>query len=219
MDFTEPISYPLKDLKKLIIGGLLFFPGLFLLLIPAIIALGYTIKVAGDTVRGKNQLPEFDEWEYFLIKGIGYIAINFLYICVMFLLSVPAMILYFTVVEESTLFFVLGIILGIMIFIAVIALMFIMLIALIRYGEKEKVGAAFEFKENLRNLHANLGSYIIGYIVLMLLSLLLGIFQFILQITVVGIFLIGIIYFYYYLVMMRMFAQIYKESNEKLGKN
>jgi len=57
MDFTEPFSYPLKDLKKLVIGGLVVFPGMFLLLIPLIMAYGYMIKAAGDTVRGKKNFP------------------------------------------------------------------------------------------------------------------------------------------------------------------
>ncbi|NCN65430.1 MAG: DUF4013 domain-containing protein [Candidatus Altiarchaeum hamiconexum] len=112
MDFMETLSYPLKDIKKRVIGGLLVFPGMILLLIPAIIAMGYTVKAAGDTVRGKNEMPEFDNWEYFLMKGLGYVLINISYALIICILFVPAVIL-FIVGGENTALMLAGILLAV----------------------------------------------------------------------------------------------------------
>jgi len=227
MDFTEPISYPLKDLKKLLIGGLLIFPGVILLLIPAIIAMGYTIKAAGDTVRGKDELPEFDDWGYFLMKGFGYFGIGLVY-CIIGMM--PAVLILGIVFWQLGVFsldgttgniavIILGIIIGIIAVLFAIIVMFMIYISLVRYGEKENIGAGFAFKEILRNFQANLGDYIIGFVILIVVNIVISIFQVALQITLIGILFIGVLYFYYYLVSMRMFAQIYKETKEKLGEN
>ena len=218
MDFMETLSYPLKDIKKLVIGGLLVFPGMILLLIPAIIALGYVIKAAGDTVRGKNELPEFDNWGYFLMKGLGYFLINISYVLIACILFVPAIIL-FIAGGENTALVLAGILLAVVAIVPAFILLIMAYIALVRYGEKENIGEAFAFGEIFRNLKANLGEYIVGFIFIIAVSIGLGILQAILQITIIGIIFLGVIYFYSYLFYMRVFAQIYRETKEKIGGN
>ena len=220
MDFVEPITYPLKDLKKLIIGGLLIFPGIILLLIPYLMAIGYSIKVAGETVRGKDELPEYDDWNYFLMKGLGYIGIDIVYGIIMIVAFIPAMILFIagTAGEENTVLIILAVILGIIALILTLIISFLEMIALVRYGEKENIGAAFAFGEIFKNLKANLKNYIIGFIILLVLFVVLYIVMVVAMMTVVGILFIGIILFYIILVEFRMFAQIYKESKESNEK-
>jgi len=223
MDFMEPISYPLKDLKKLLIGGLLIFPGMLLLLIPMIIAEGYTIKAAGDTVRHKDELPEFDDWGYFLMKGLGAFGICIIYgiiICIPIILIVLWQLGIFNVFEGmESIAVVIFLLFLIIAFLLAILFLFIVYIALVRYGEKENIGAAFAVGEIFRNFKANLGNYIIGFIVLIAIGVVIQILMFIAQITIVGILFIGVISFYSSLVWMRMFAQIYNESKEKLGES
>jgi len=218
VDFAEPIKYPFKDLKKLLIGGLLNFPGMILLLIPAIIATGYTIKAARDTVRGGDELPEFDNWSYFLIKGFGYFVINIAYMIILYATFIPAIALYFIGGSENVVFMILSTILGIAALIFAIILCFMAYIAFVRYGEKENIGAAFEFVKIFRNFKANAVNYIIGMIVMIALLVGISIVTFIATVTIVGILFMGVIAFYWQLVWMRMFAQIYKESKEKLGE-
>ncbi len=223
MDFMEPISYPLKDLKKLIIGGLLVFPGMILLLIPLLIAIGYSIKVAGDTVRGRDELPEFDDWGYFLMKGLGYALVVIVYTIIIYIIiAIPFLLLYLggvftTGASSASIFWIVGLVLLTLASILVIMLMLMECMALVRYGEKENVGAAFAFGEIFRNFKANLGNYIVGFIILIALYIAVYIVVVIAMFTLIGIIFMGIILFYYILVEMRMFAQIYKESKMKLG--
>ncbi len=247
MDFGEPFKYPLKDLKKLLIGGLMILPGMFLLLIPAIIAGGYLIRVTGDTVRGKNELPEFDNWGNLFIKGLSSILISIVYVLLMIILLLPAILCfvfafptpsyYIYSYGPNIVLILLAIIFFIIALIPLIVLSLMNLIAYARYGEKENVGAAFEFREIYRNFRANTGNYIIGYILYFGVSIVVEILMYIALIPllvgaavggvlgaiIVGIIIvlpiIGILYFYLCLFLVRMFAQIYKESKVKLGES
>ncbi len=220
MDFIEPLTYPLKDLKKLVIGGLLIFPGMILLLIPFLMAIGYSIKAAGDTVRGKDELPEFDDWGYFLKKGLGYIGVDIVYgliICVPLILVI---ILYLTLIdvigEENIALMILGVGLLLFAFLLMSIWEFIEMIALVRYGEKENIKATFAFRKIFENLKANLRDYLIGAIILFALGIVWYIVLTIAIMTIIGIIFTGILTFYILLVEFRMFAQIYKGSKDKV---
>jgi len=223
------------------------FPGMFLLLIPLIIALGYGIRVAGETVKGNDNLPEFNRWRNLFIKGLGGILINVVYTVFVILLLLPAIICFMVNdITYNPAITILGFILLLIVIIPVIVLSIMRVISFVKYGEEGDVGAAFKFKEIYRNLRANLGKYIIGIILLFVLSagveILIVVFFGILpglsimpgygehtlsipDIIVMSLYiiiilpLIGIALFYCYLIMMRMFAQIYKESKEKLDKS
>ncbi len=244
MDFIEPFTYPFKDLKKLIIGGMLIFPGsflpyilgllisiilynwstdatvlvpigMFLLFISFIFLGGYVVKVAGDTVWNKNELPGFDPIDL-ILKGFGNLLLYIIYSIILLLLLSPFLILFhfFENTDWATL-------IGITTFFALIFLDFfiiiIFMIALVRYGEKENIFAAYEFKEILMNFKTNLLNYLIAGVIICV-PLTISFFVFFAMIfTVIGILFIGILVFYYLLVSTRMFAQIYKESKEKLN--
>ncbi|CEG12953.1 membrane hypothetical protein [groundwater metagenome] len=236
MDFVEPLVYPLKDIKKLVLGGLMILPGMFLLLIPLIMESGYIIRVAGDTIRGKNDLPEFDRWWALFIKGLGSVLIDIVYLLMVIVLFLPA-ILCFVIGGGSynTAIMVFSIIFLIIMIVPAIVLAIMELIAYAKYGEKENIVAAFKFNEIYRNLRTNMRNYIIGtliffglficfYILVSILELILMLFLFggILGI-IFGIMLIfpiiGVMVFYFSLFTMRMYAQIYKESKGKLGES
>ena len=220
MDFIEPLTYPLKDLKKLVIGGLLIFPGMILLLIPFLMAIGYSIKAAGDTVRGKDELPEFDDWGYFLKKGLGYIGVNIVYgiiICVpLILVIILSLTLIDVIGEENIALMILGVGLLLFAFLLMSIWESIEMIALVRYGEKENIKATFAFRKIFENLKANLRDYIIGAIILFALGIVWYIVLTIAIMTIIGIIFTGILTFYILLVEFRMFAQIYKGSKDKV---
>ncbi len=251
MNFGEPFGYPLNGIKKLVLGGLMMFPGVYLLLIPAIIAGGYLIRVAGDTVSGKNELPEFDNWGNLFVKGIGSILISIIYGLLMIILLLPAILCFIFAFPTPSYYsysypsysyspnmalIILAIIFFIIAFILLIVLSIMNIMACVRYGEKENVGAAFESTEIYRNFRANTGNYIIGIILCFVVSMVVEVLMYLVLIpilvgaavggvigTIVGIIIalpiIGILYFYFYLFLIRMFAQIYKESKVKLGES
>ena len=149
-------SYASQNQKKLIIGGLLLFPGTVLLL-PLIIIMGYLVKVAGDSVRGKDELPEFDDWaSYLFMKGLGHFAILIVYLTLSFIsVMLIGGIAREGVSSDNPISYLIGFIL----LAWILTTMCMMLIAIVRYGDKEYIMAAFEFGEIYRTFKANLRSY------------------------------------------------------------
>ncbi len=254
MDFIEPLKYPLKDIKKLVVGGLMVLPGIFLLLIPFIIASGYFIRVAESTIKGQNEPPEFDNWKNLFVKGLGFILICIVYTIIFYLVLLLALLpaIFFSSVSTytsygysslDTLANMMAIIFFFIALIPLIISLIMNIIALVKYGENGSVGEGFKFMEIWRNFRKNLGNYSMGYIlffgVYLVLAILYSMFfmlissvfvgaeiiggdlgaivEIIIVLLILGI--LGIICFYLYLFLMRMFAQIYKESKLKLGED
>jgi hypothetical protein len=162
-------------------------------------------------------MPEFDNWRYFLMKGLGYIGIDILYTIIIYAMFIPAAAAYFIGGSENTAFIVLSAIFALIAVVLMIILAFIEMISLVRYGEKENISAAFAFGELFRNLKAGLWNYITGLIILLALGIAIYVVWILLTILIIGFLIMGIIMFYFILVEMRMFAQIYKETKEKSG--
>lgn len=63
--------------KTVLIGGLLTLLGG--LVVPAILVLGYLVRVLRATMRGDEQPPEFDEWGDLFVDGAKAFVIAFVY--------------------------------------------------------------------------------------------------------------------------------------------
>ena len=239
MDFIEPIKYPLRDIRKLIVGGLLIFPGI-LLLIPCFIISGYMIKVAGETVKGKDALPGFDDPIYLIKKGLGSFAISVVYSIIMLVAFIPCILLFIAAAKVNSwmalLFILLGMIFLLIAFLIMLLLSLMQYIAYVRYGERGNFAAGFDFKEIFRNFKNNFANYAVGFIILMgvsfvgsfiiipleilffvMMELGVSITPIIILGIVIGLFMVcgalyGIFLFYYMLVLIRMFAKIYAEK-------
>jgi hypothetical protein len=169
--FTDSITFPFSNLKRFLTLGfiLIFSP----IIIPTILAQGYAIRIIRNTSQGRREMPEFKDWVDMFIDGLKYLIVNIVYtIPGGILVYIAIMISTFTTISESmlssgqlnqtatmysgsylsmdytslihgTLPMVL-VSLGIILF----ALSYlIQMIAIPRMVYKNKVGAAFEFKE------------------------------------------------------------------------
>lgn len=240
-------TFPFEDEdwgSKFLMGSLFYLISPFLLFVPLIIPQGYALRVWRDAVAGlPPRLPRWDDWEEMGIRGLVYYAIAFLYSLP--LLVVWAIVIAVTVggvlvlvwVSEGvegggvsvavpgvvTLFLV--VIGGLMAVVALAISFFIGLllsVAISRYLETGRFGAAFEFGAVWRAMRANLGGLAIAWAVLLVMGLLLG--------TLVGqlnaipccgsffaYLLMMPIAFYLSLVQARLMGQVYHQAQLRLS--
>lgn len=89
--FVDSLSYPFKDLKKVSILFVLFLGGF--LLIPIIIAYGYLLRIIEHSLKGEKELPEFNNLEDLLTKGIKYLFVSIIY-------GIPSLIVTFLLLNK-----------------------------------------------------------------------------------------------------------------------
>lgn len=81
---SESFKYPLSNLKRMLILGILL--ALNILIIPAILSMGYYIRIIESSFQGSNELPPFNEWGKMFTDGLKYIVVLLIY------LGIPAFI-------------------------------------------------------------------------------------------------------------------------------
>lgn len=148
---SDSFRYPFSNIKRLLILGILMATSI--LIIPSILALGYTLRIMEHSFKGSNELPPFGDWINMFIDGIKYAVVNIVYI------AIPAMITGFisiaillilraygqiTTINALINFIPVVVILGIII---MVYPYFLSLIALPHLVKKNKIEAGFNFKE------------------------------------------------------------------------
>jgi hypothetical protein len=79
----EAINYPRSGedaFRTIIIGGILLLFGW--LIIPALLVLGYGVRVFRSTFAGEEVPPEFDEWGEMFVDGVKAFVIGFVYLLI-----------------------------------------------------------------------------------------------------------------------------------------
>lgn len=151
MGYVDAIKRPFQDLKKLIIG-------IIITIIPIVnfISTGYILECIKLTLKKSNKMPEWKDWGRLFIKGLGVVVISIIYSIPVFIVliltlgtafltglftyKVNHMVAMITAITTAGL----GLILTIIVFI----IMFLLSsVAVIRYAEKGRFGAAFELSD------------------------------------------------------------------------
>jgi hypothetical protein len=90
--FADSISFPFSNIKRFLILGviLLFSP----LILPTILAQGYTIRIIRSTSQSHREMPEFKNWIDMFIDGLKYFVVNLIY-------SIPGGILIYLAIMIS----------------------------------------------------------------------------------------------------------------------
>lgn len=83
MDITEMfsdsyINYPFSNTGRMLVLGVLFCTGVFLV-IPAILAGGYLLRIIENTFDGNYELPPFEDWKKMFIDGLKMAAVILVY--------------------------------------------------------------------------------------------------------------------------------------------
>lgn len=196
----QTFTFPFKDedwVGKFLVGSLLYLISPMLLFVPLIVPQGYALRVWREAIAGlPPRLPEWDEWAEMGIHGLIYYVITTLY-------SLPLLIAWLAVfvvgfggvvllawaadsVERgdasalgpgvAVLFLVVGV--GLAAILALVASLLIGLwlpMAVSRYLETGRLGAAFEFGAVWRAMKANLEGLLVAWLVLLAIGTGLGV--------------------------------------------
>lgn len=72
------LSYPFSNFSRIAVLGVLFCTGVFLV-IPAIFAGGYFLRIIENTLDGNYELPPFENWKKMFIDGLKIAAVIIFY--------------------------------------------------------------------------------------------------------------------------------------------
>jgi len=83
MDISEMfsdsyISHPFSNFNRIVILGILFCTGVFLI-IPAIFAGGYLFRIIENTIKGDYELPPFQNWKKMFFDGLKVAVVIIFY--------------------------------------------------------------------------------------------------------------------------------------------
>jgi hypothetical protein len=213
MEIGESIKYPTTDdswITKVIIGGILG-------LIPIVnfVVAGYYLKVIKETIEGKSGMPAWEDWGSLFIKGIVLIVIYILY------MIIPIIILAVTVggsiatIASQDPNAAIGALGGAFagLSVSVILILIISLIlpmAMAIYAKEDSFGAAFRIGEILSRIKSVIGGYVLAFIVILVLSMILGMVSII---PILGWIILIFGNFYIAAVGAYMFGKLYTESS------
>ncbi len=200
---SDSIKYPSSDWKKVLIMGFLFLISI-LIFVPIFLVMGYGFRALKASIAGADDLPEFDEWGDMFIDGLKVFVVQFVYFLIPALIiiigswaAIAAMFAEASTgtVTDPTAF--IGIIGGTAIIGGIVAIILglIATIALanMAYNDSE-LGAAFRFSE-IMNIISQIGwvDYIIWYVVIIIISMIIGFISGILSIIPILGFLIALL--------------------------
>ncbi len=138
------ISYPFSNFNRILGLGLLFCAGVFLI-VPAIFAGGYLMRIIENTIEGNYELPPFENWKNMFVDGLKVATVAIFY-------ALPGIISQFTlyVLIQSGYALTLNpwLIIGLLMLTILfyIAAYILSITALPRMAYKGQLKAAFEFK-------------------------------------------------------------------------
>jgi len=179
---TNALKYPSTNFKKVIILGILTI--LSSLIIPGFLVLGYALKIVKSSMKGINELPDFNQWLDMFVDGLKVFVVLFIYSLVpmiLILLGTWAIILpMLSVPGAGSIFntsFSVNLIGGIaFIGIAVeIIVSFILPIALTNMVHHDKLVGAFRFREIIDKIR-QLGAvdYLTWYVIMLIIAIVFG---------------------------------------------
>jgi hypothetical protein len=236
-NLQNALTFPFRDKKW---GGKFAVAGLFVLLspiipiIPILLLLGYAARVMRRITNedGQPALPEWNNWENLLTDGLRLLGINIIYLIpgiIMIIIGYLAMII--PAIASSSgydrLFsHELGMMVGLWFFMGLgILYLLVTKFALgaiqVHVIAKQRFGAGFEFNDWWRILRANLGGFLLAFVIFIGLTQLLAGAVAITWLTICLICLVPFIAIlvgvYLQLVAAALYALAYREAAEKLA--
>lgn len=210
-DFVRSFAFVFEDprwVTKILIGGLFYIATMFL--IGAFFILGYCARLARNVVAGvQHPLPEWDDLGEYFGEGLRLFGV----VCV-FIIPLVMLGLIFAIpvamadgIDNEALSNVAGALAGCLWCMLVpigLAVSFLMPAALMRVILQQRFNAAFEFGEIWQFVKANIGNYLLAFVVALVARFLGGMGIFLLCI---GIFFTG---FWAFVVSTHAYAQVWR---------
>jgi hypothetical protein len=171
-----------------------------------------------EAIEGKSEMPQWGGWGNFFVRGLIAFIISLIYLLIpiiVLLVSLGSMafaIISGAVSNDKTM--AVGAIGGAIggIFISLFLMIifgFLIPMALAMYIKEDNIGAAFRLGELLSRIRSIFGEYLTVYIVLIVLSFVLGLFA---AVPILGIFILILGGFYIEVVGANMFGKVYAKS-------
>jgi hypothetical protein len=80
----QAFAFPFKDkiwVNKFLIGAALVLAGFIIPIIPTVFVWGYLVRLMRDAINtGETTMPEWENWEDLGLKGVYYLVITFIYL-------------------------------------------------------------------------------------------------------------------------------------------
>ncbi|MFC7227249.1 DUF4013 domain-containing protein [Salinirubellus salinus] len=212
--FEDALRYPYDEgagLRALAIGGLLTL--LSVLVIPAVLVSGYTLRVLRDVDAGGEHLPAFDDWGAMLVDGLKAIAVAVVYVAVpAILLTVAALSLLLPLTESppTWLVAVAGIVTLLSVPVTILAV-YALPAGLVTLARTGRMGAAFDRRALWPVLTS--GSYLVAWLLAIVVSLLAGFLTgAVVATTLLGAVVVAFVGFYVNLVGAYLYARGVRDS-------
>jgi hypothetical protein len=136
--FKDALSFPFTDLVKLLKVFLLYLG--FFLLIPGLMALGYSLRVIQSTIVGIDELPDFDNSGKLISDGLNYVGASIVY-------GIPSYIVILILIFSGIPNFATNLLYIVLFAIVGFIVNIVFLLALANMAFEEKFRAVFDFKK------------------------------------------------------------------------
>ncbi len=185
---------------------------------------GYIAETANKRINYQNSiLPDWNDFGRFLVTGIKYFAGYFIYILPLVIASMVYFVLLGIVMSGYHLNpsanhaagFILMTLLGALLLLFFIMVMIFCPLMMCNFFKDLKILSFVNFKEAYSLLKDNIGNYFVLILLFIALSVLVQFVFSFLAITVVGLILIPVVYFYTYLVMAEITAQFVLSAKDR----
>ena len=202
----DALRYPAEGddaLTTIAIGGVLGLLGF--LIVPAIIVLGYLIRVIRAVHADRAaEPPAFEDWEDLLVDGFKALVITFAYTLVPTLLVMAAVVPVFVIAGVSTggggttnfgaVIALVVLAVGLVGVLLLLAAIYLVPAALATFASTGRLGAAFSPAE-LRAVGGS-STFVTGWLIAVVVTLLVGFLEGILAATIVGLLVVPFLSFY-----------------------
>jgi hypothetical protein len=199
-DLNHLLTFPIKETgarQNFLIGALVYLSAFFIPILPVILVTGYLMRILRQVLRGEQpHMVAWDEWSEMFTDGAKLFGVRLVFLLPLFLLLCPLMGLSFAfpfllentdrVPEWIALLFPL--LMGaffLLIMPLSIVLGLILPVAEIHVTEKGEFAAGFRFHEWWPIFRANLGGFVVSYVLILGVSFVAGFLVQILYFTIV----------------------------------
>lgn len=231
--FEKSIRYPLtgdEARKSILIGTLLTL--FSVLILPAVVLVGYLIRVLRTSLAGADEVPVYDEWGELIVDGLKGTAIALAYFAIPIVLTLTVVVsaLSFTVttvsaesgaVEAASTAANSDATTGVLVFaglalvsiVTFLVAMYIVPAALARFATTGKMGSAFALRSLWPVLSS--GSYAVAWLLVIVVSFGAGIIAGLVSfVPVLGVIVGALVGYYANVVGFRLYAEGYARSGE-----
>ncbi len=235
-NIEQILFFPVRESesrKNFLIGTLIYFAGFIIPILPMILVMGYIARIMRQVFNGEEpRMPAWDDWESMLRDGAYIYGVRIIYTLPLLILIAPLFIggMFLPLLADSSndpngfvIFFpfLLFGMLMLIIFPLSLALGIIVPAAEAHTISKTEFAAGFRVREWWSIFRANLGGFVIAYLIALIASFGLSLVVQIAMMTIILICILPLIFpaitLYSTLVMYAAFAQAYRDGKNKIS--